>query len=194
MGRTKEFDEIEVLDKAISIFRGRGYNGTSMEDLVNGLGISRSSLYDTYGNKHALFIKALESYHTKALQRMNTILKESISAKEAIRQLLKLTKGDLIGDLKQDGCFWVNAAVEIVPYDQEIEDIITHYNQQVEQIFHSALTNGQENGEIPLGINTMTTSRFFASTLKGLSVVARSKTDHCVFDDTLNVAMSVIGE
>ena len=194
MARTKDFDESEVLNKAISIFWHRGYHGTSMTELVSGLGISRSSLYDTYGNKHSLFIKALESYHTKALHRMNMIPHQCTSAKEEIKQLLELTKSDLIGDLKQDGCFWVNAAVEIVPYDQEIEDIITHYNQQVEEIFHSALKKGQDNGEIPLCINSMATSRFFASTVKGLSVVARSKTDSCVFDDTINVAMSVIDE
>jgi len=194
MARTKDFDESEVLNKAVSIFRDKGYNGTTMEDLVNGLGISRSSLYDTYGNKHALFIKALETYHAKASQRMNTILHQCTSAKETIKQLLELTKGDLAGDLKQGGCFWVNPAVEIVPHDQEIEDIITHYNQQVEGVFHSALARGQDNGEIPLSINTTATSRFFASTIKGLSVVARSKIGNCVFDDTINVAMSIIDE
>ncbi|MDP9076340.1 MAG: TetR/AcrR family transcriptional regulator [Bacteroidota bacterium] len=194
MARTKDFDELEILDKAISIFWRRGYNGTSMEELVNGLGISRSSLYDTYGNKHSLFVKALERSHTKALHRMNRILHQFTSAKEAIKQLLELTKGDLVGDLKQDGCFWVNAAVEIVPYDQEVENIIALYNQQVEGVFCSALTRGQDKGEIPLCINRMATSRFFVSTVKGLSVVARSKTDNFVFDDTINVAMSVIDE
>jgi len=194
MARTKDFDELEILDKAISIFWRRGYNGTSMEELVNGLGISRSSLYDTYGNKHSLFVKALERSQTKALHRMNKILHRCASAKEAIRQLLELTKGDLVGDSKQDGCFWVNAATEILPYDQEIEDIITFYNRQVEEIFVSALTKGQDNGQIPLCINAAATSRFFAITVKGLSVVARSKTDNCVFDDTINLALSVIDE
>jgi len=56
------------------------------------------------------------------------------------------------------------------------------------------LTNGRENGEIPLGIDTMATSRFFATTLKGLSVAVRSKTDSSVFDDTINIAMLVIDE
>ena len=194
MARTKDFDELEVLNKAISIFWHRGYNGTSMAELVNGLGISRSSLYDTYGNKHSLFIKALNCYQANASQRMDAILQQCTSTKEAIKQLLKITKGDLAGDLKQDGCFWVNAAADVDPYDQEIEDIITHYNQQVEDIFHSALTRGQDNGEIPLCINTRATSRFFVSTVKGLSVVARSKTDNCVFDDIVNVAMSVIDD
>ena len=62
MARTKDFDENEVLTKAMHLFWSKGYNATSMEDLVSGLGISRSSLYDTYTDKHTLFIKALENY------------------------------------------------------------------------------------------------------------------------------------
>jgi TetR/AcrR family transcriptional repressor of nem operon len=64
MARTKDFDENEVLSKAIQLFWFKGYNGTSMQDLVDGLGISRSSLYDTYSDKHTLFVKALESYQS----------------------------------------------------------------------------------------------------------------------------------
>jgi TetR/AcrR family transcriptional regulator, transcriptional repressor for nem operon len=56
MARTKDFDEGEVLTRAMNLFWSRGYGATSMEDLVNALGISRSSLYDTYTDKHSLFI------------------------------------------------------------------------------------------------------------------------------------------
>jgi TetR/AcrR family transcriptional repressor of nem operon len=192
MARTKDFDELEVLNKAMSIFWHRGYNGTSIADLVDGLGISRSSLYDTYGNKHSLFIKALKRDQTKASQRMNTILHQCTSAKEAIKQILELTKGDLIGELKQKGCFWVNTAVEIVPHDQEIENIITQYDLQVEDIFYITLKRGQDNGEIPVHIDTKAISRFFFNTVKGLSVTASSIIDNRFFDDTINVAMSVI--
>jgi len=61
MARTKDFDEDKVLQKAMNLFWHKGYNGTSMQDLVDGLGISRSSMYDTFGDKHTLFIRALEN-------------------------------------------------------------------------------------------------------------------------------------
>ncbi|MEJ0106748.1 MAG: helix-turn-helix domain-containing protein [Bacteroidota bacterium] len=60
MARTKVFDEQMVLDKAMNLFWQKGYNATSAQDLVNGLSISRSSLYDTFGDKHSLFVKALK--------------------------------------------------------------------------------------------------------------------------------------
>lgn len=61
MARTKTFDEVQVLEKAQAIFWCKGYNGTSMQDLVDGLGISRSSLYDTYTDKRELFLIALKN-------------------------------------------------------------------------------------------------------------------------------------
>jgi len=192
MARTKDFNELEVLNKAITIFRDRGYNGTSMESLVNGLGISRSSLYDTYGDKHSLFIKALKSYQTKASQRMNAILYQATTSKEAIKQMLELTKADMMGDLKQNGCFWINAEVELVPHDQEIESMVAQYGQQVENIFYRALKKGQDCGEIPKYKDTKAISGFLFNTIKGLSITARSKIDNCVFDDTIKLAMSVI--
>ena len=61
MARTKEFNEDQALDKAIEIFWHKGYNGTSAQDLVNHLGLSRSSLYDTFGDKQKLFVKSLKT-------------------------------------------------------------------------------------------------------------------------------------
>src|SRR5471030_2195899 len=116
MARTKDFDENEVLNKAIDIFWHKGYNGTSMQDLVDGLGISRSSLYDTYGDKHTLFIKALESYQNEGSRKICAIVNSAAPAKETIKQLLDLITGELLVDQIHKGCFMVNAEVEVAPH------------------------------------------------------------------------------
>ncbi len=82
MARTKDFDEQEVLKKAVCLFWNKGYNATSMQDLVDQLGISRSSLYDTYGDKHTLYLKALEEYQQTNGGKLCSIVHESASAKE----------------------------------------------------------------------------------------------------------------
>src|ERR1700748_739988 len=105
MARTKDFDENEVLAKAIQIFWHKGYNGTSMQDLVDGLGISRSSLYDTYTDKHTLFVKALESYQNTGAARIQKIINSPGSAKETVKILLDLATNDLLVDKQQKGCF-----------------------------------------------------------------------------------------
>src|ERR1700750_25596 len=104
MARTKDFDENEVLNKAICIFWHKGYNGTSMQDLVDGLGISRSSLYDTYGDKHSLFVKALESYKEAGARQFSDIIDGNPSAKEAVKKLFEFTTRTLLDDKQQKGC------------------------------------------------------------------------------------------
>src|ERR1700679_2021995 len=113
MARTKDFDEDEVLGKAIDIFWYKGYNGTSMQDLVDGLGISRSSLYDTYGDKHTLYIKALESYQNGSSGQVCAIANGTGSAKEILKNLLEFIVNGLLDDQNHKGCFMLNAEVEV---------------------------------------------------------------------------------
>src|ERR1700712_5791995 len=111
MARTKDFDENEVLTKAIQLFWYKGYNATSMQDLVDGLGISRSSLYDTYGDKHTLYIKALESYQGKASAEICAVMNNTELVKTNIRRLLQYITDGLLDDKMHKGCFMVNAEV-----------------------------------------------------------------------------------
>src|SRR5687767_7780321 len=117
MARTKDFDEAEVLNKALCLFWHKGYNGTSMQELVDHLGISRSSLYDTYADKHTLYIKSLEFYQNTSRQKMDDIAVNATSAKEAIMQLFTLMTTELLTDDQQKGCFIVNSEVELAPHD-----------------------------------------------------------------------------
>jgi TetR/AcrR family transcriptional repressor of nem operon len=192
MARTKDFDEDEVLKKAVILFWQKGYNGTSMQDLVDGLGISRSSLYDTYGDKHTLFIKALENYKESATNKQCNIVSNTSSAKEAIRQLLELTALELIGDNQHKGCFMTNAAIEVAPHDVEVSNIVCQNDQQIENAFYQAIKKGQESGELSNKRDAMTLARFIFNTVKGIRVSAKSTTDKTIFDDIIKLAMSVL--
>ncbi|XHR94437.1 TetR/AcrR family transcriptional regulator [Mucilaginibacter sp. UC70_90] len=144
MARSKDFDEAEVLSKAVCIFWHKGYNGTSMQDLVDGLGISRSSLYDTFGDKHALYIKALDSYQKAGGNQMCDIINNSASAKDAIKKLLELTMRDLLKDEQRKGCFMVNAEIELASLDAEVKDLICRNEQQFENAILSAIKKDRQ--------------------------------------------------
>lgn len=193
MARTKDFDEDEVLVKAVRLFWHKGYNGTSMQDLVDGLGISRSSLYDTYGDKHALFIKALDSYKKSAADKMQGIIDHSASAKDAIKQLLEMTTNDLICDQQHKGCFLINAAVEVAPHDKEVSNIICQNDQQIEGFFYDAIKKGQNSGEISNKQDARALARFIFNTVKGIRVSAKAVTDKSIFDDITKLTLSVLG-
>ncbi len=189
MARTKDFDENEVLGKAIDIFWHKGYNGTSMQDLVDGLGISRSSLYDTYGDKHTLFIKALESYQNGGADKVCAIVNSPAPAKETIKKLLELITGELLNDQAHRGCFMVNAEVEVAPHDPEVNKLVCANDQQVEDAFYQVIKKGQESGEISNRQDARALARFTFNTVKGMRVTAKSTADKTVFDDIIKLAL-----
>ncbi|SDE75321.1 transcriptional regulator, TetR family [Mucilaginibacter pineti] len=192
MARPKDFDEDDVLNKAICIFWHKGYNGTSMQDLVDGLGISRSSLYDTYGDKHTLYVKALETYQKAAGNQVCNIINNAASAKEAIKQLLELTIKDLLSDEQRKGCFSVNAGIEVAPHDAEVNSMICRGEQQVEDAFFHAIKKGQESGEITNKQDARALARFIFNAVKGMQVSAKGPTDKAFFDDIIQTTMLVL--
>lgn len=191
MARTKDFDEQEVLNKAVDLFWLKGYNGTSMQDLVEGLGISRSSLYDTFGDKHNLFVRALERYQGTASNKVWEIMNTAGSSKDSIRLLLEFVTTELLGDGNRKGCFMVNAEVEVASHDQQISDMICVTDQQIENAVYLAIVKGQEKGEIAPEKDARALARFTFNTIKGIRVAVKTTDDRAVFDDIINLAMSV---
>ena len=192
MARTKEFDENEVLNKAVDLFWLKGYNGTSMQDLVDGLGISRSSLYDTYGDKHTLFIKALESYQCTASSKIIQIIGNNVPAKETLKQILEFITDELLGDHNRKGCFMVNAEVEVAPHDEVVKQMICRNDQQVEDVFYQVIKKGQDNGEIPQAQDGRAIARCISNTVKGMQVTAKSTSEKAVFDDIIRLTLAMV--
>ncbi|WDZ98792.1 TetR/AcrR family transcriptional regulator [Mucilaginibacter sp. SJ] len=192
MARSKDFDEAEVLSKAVCIFWHKGYNGTSMQDLVDGLGISRSSLYDTFGDKHALYIKALDSYQKAGGNQMCDIINNSASAKDAIKKLLELTMRDLLKDEQRKGCFMVNAEIELASLDAEVKDLICRNEQQFENAILSAIKKGQASGEIRNSQDSLALARFIMNAVRGMQVSAKATADKAFFDDIIKTTLSVL--
>ncbi|MCD8741902.1 TetR/AcrR family transcriptional regulator [Mucilaginibacter roseus] len=192
MARSKDFDEEEVLKKAVCTFWHKGYNATSMQDLVDALGISRSSLYDTYGDKHTLYIKALEYYQNSGSNHMCDLANSPIPARQAIRQMLEYTATALLSDEQQKGCFMVNAEIEVAPHDTEVRNIVCKTEQRTEESFYIAIKKGQEKGDITSKQDARALARFLYNAVKGIQVLAKSSTDKAFFDDIINTTLSVL--
>jgi len=193
MARTKDFDENEVLAKAIQIFWHKGYNATSMQDLVDGLGISRSSLYDTYTDKHTLFVKALESYQNAGANKIQELANAPGPAKDTVKKLLEFVTAELIDDVQQKGCFMVNAKVEVAPHDTEVNNLVCNNDLQMEEAFYQVIKRGQDNGEIKNQQDAHALSRFVFNAVKGMQVTAKSITDKSIFDGIIALTVVVLG-
>src|SRR5207237_6339181 len=91
MARQKEFDRDEVLHKAMEVFWARGYEGSSIQDLVKHMGINRQSIYDTFGDKHTLFLEALDLYRDIQSRKVFEVLERPGSMKKNLRRLFEET-------------------------------------------------------------------------------------------------------
>jgi len=194
MARSKDFDESEVLAKAVKLFWLKGYNGTSMQELVDALGISRSSLYDTYVDKHTLYLKALQFYQDSTNSQINDITAKSSSSKEAIRHLLKFITDSLVSDKQHKGCFMLNAEVEVATQDPEVMDIVCKNDRQIEEALHRLIQKGQKGGEISNKKEAKGLTRFFVNTIKGIRVSAKSTNDKAFFNDIIQTSLSVLDQ
>jgi TetR/AcrR family transcriptional repressor of nem operon len=123
-------------------FSRKGYAGTSMQDLVDGLGISRSSMYDTFTGKHTLYLKALETYKKKSDQLLCEIFENNPSAKEAIKQLFELTINDILNDGEQKGCCLVNTEMEVASHKDDVKDMVCQSVNNLESALHQAIVKG----------------------------------------------------
>jgi TetR/AcrR family transcriptional repressor of nem operon len=148
MPRTKEFNETEALQKAVHLFWEKGYQGTSMEDLTIGLGLSRSSLYDTFGSKKELLMSCLQQYTTQSRQGIQNIMTLPLKGMEKVQLLVKNVIEAFITDAQQKGCFVVNIATELANQDVEIHTFTQNNIEIVKNIFLQIMEMGQKDGSI----------------------------------------------
>ncbi|MCR8560235.1 TetR/AcrR family transcriptional regulator [Mucilaginibacter sp. BJC16-A38] len=192
MARPKEFDEDELLEKAVNLFWKKGYHATSAQDLVDALGINRSSLYNTYTDKKTLFTKSLKQYQLKQTNAMIAMLGKADDAKKVLKQIFT----DLIQESADDtflkGCFMVNTAVELAGIDAEIGDIVNKNNKSVEDALTKIIEKGQHDGQFSTKNDARTYARFIFGNITAIKVAARSGTPKETLEDMAEIALSAL--
>ncbi|HEX5597019.1 MAG TPA: TetR/AcrR family transcriptional regulator [Micromonosporaceae bacterium] len=174
MARPKEFDPDIALGKALELFWERGYEATSMTDLVEHLGIARASLYGTYGSKHDLYLKALELYLRTRDPNVVEVLSQPGPALPAIRALVEAYVEESVADPYQRGCLVVNAAVELAARDPKVARWVEASWGTLETALASALLRARAQGEISGDKDPRALARFLLVMLQGIRVLART--------------------
>jgi len=173
MARTKNFDRQQKLTAAMGLFWQQGYAQTSVSDLVSHLAINRFSLYNTYGDKLALYQEALDKY-------LQTIALPAVSAlrdhNSSFPQLLTFLEHFVQLQRKQHcGCFLQNAILERAPSDEYVLQISDQFFDSLTQAFCFTLTNAINRGEIDQAVSPIKTSRFLAMQMQGIRVLGKAK-------------------
>lgn len=124
MGRNKNFIEEETLDKAIVLFQLQGYRATSPEELVRHLGLSRSSLYATFGDKRELLIKALKRYRQLTGDALQQVIEAHTDPIKGIGKIFDISVEGCYHPGMPSGCFLINSIIEFGPEDNDALRIV----------------------------------------------------------------------
>ena len=192
MPRKKEFDEDELLEKAVNLFWQKGYNATSAQDLVDGLGINRSSLYNAYTDKRTLFKMALIHYQLKYTNKMIAMLARADSAKKALKQIFSRVVQESAEDNTLKGCFMVNTAVELASIDEEIGAIVNKNNKSVEDALTKLIEKGQRDGQFSNRHDARALARFVFGNITAIRVTARTGANTKVLEDMAEITLSAL--
>lgn len=190
MARSKDFEVNTVLDKAMDLFWRQGYEKTSMQELVTHMGIHRRSMYDTFGDKHALYMEALDRYRSIQEKNIKIRIQPPISAKQAIRQIFEMTI--CTEENHPKGCLIVNTAVELAMYDSEAAAQVTEDFLNTEQLFYELLVSGQQTGEIAEHHNALKLSVFLNNAWVGLRVMVKATEDREKLTSIMDTTLAVL--
>ncbi|GAA0472490.1 TetR/AcrR family transcriptional regulator [Streptomyces olivaceiscleroticus] len=193
MARTKEFDPDAVLQSALELFWRRGYEATSMADLVAHLGIGRASIYATYGNKHELYLKALDRYSEDRDPLLLRELSSTGPALPAVRTVVRRFAAEASSDdQRAKGCFVTNTAAELGAHDAAAARRVEASWDHIETLLHSALARARAQGELPADRDPRSLARMLLVLLQGLRVVGKASNDPGRAQDAAEQALSLL--
>ncbi|MFJ3527444.1 MULTISPECIES: TetR/AcrR family transcriptional regulator [unclassified Streptomyces] len=193
MARTKEFDPDAALQSALELFWRRGYEATSIADLVEHLGIGRASIYATFGNKHELYLKALDRYAEERDPLLLSELSEPGPALPAVRAVVRRFAAEAASaPARSSGCLITNTAAELAPHDpaaaRRVETSWAHF----ETLLQSSLARARAQGELPEDRDPRALARMLLVLMQGVRVVGKTSGDPARVRDAAEQALTLL--
>ena len=192
MGRPREFNAEQALDQAMEVFWAKGYEATSLQDLIGAMELSKSSFYEAFGSKRELFLSAIGHYIDTRTESVVKLLDEEDSGKTAIEKLFRIILESVTGAGEVRGCFLCNCAVEISQRDPEAAVYVARGIDRIEEAFYRAVVRGQESGEISAGRDPRALARFLVSSENGLIVMAKANRGGEAMADIARTVLSAL--
>jgi AcrR family transcriptional regulator len=190
MARPREFDEGDVLDRALATFWEHGYEGTSIDELVAATGLGRASLYGAFGDKEQIFAKALERYCARLGDSL-AIGGDEPSARAALGRLLRTLVVKSLPKSGPRGCFLLSTAVG-GDAPSAARDAYAEYTTRLERALTALLRRGQESGELTRAADPQSVARMLAVLVQGISASARAGRSKAQLEAAIETALELV--
>jgi AcrR family transcriptional regulator len=170
-GRPRCFDRDEALERAMEVFWKRGFEGASLNDLTEAMGINPPSLYAAFGDKEHLFLEAVERYRTK--QGDECPYADAPTAEEAIEKLLTYAATEFSRPSNPRGCLMVMAATTSSTSSARLQSALARHRAEARAYLKARIDQGLAEGELPRGTDTGALADFYHAIVAGMSLQAR---------------------
>jgi TetR/AcrR family transcriptional regulator, transcriptional repressor for nem operon len=192
MPRTKAFSPHDALSTAAELFWDLGYEKTSLDMLMSETGVARQSLYDTFGDKRSLYLKALVHYRDTSQAQLRRLFASGPPIRECFsRLLLGIAAESKATHLR--GCLLLSANLEREAGDKAVADLLKQNQAQVEGIFRDALQRAKDAGDLAVDRDPDALARFFLATIQGMRSTARVNSNRAALEQVARVALASLG-
>ncbi|SCB43740.1 transcriptional regulator, TetR family [Rhizobium lusitanum] len=191
MARPREFDENKVLQLAVEQFWERGYEATSIRDLAQAMGLTTASIYNAFGDKRAVYRRALDFYVEQSFgDRVGRF--EKRLPRDAIQAFFHEIIDRSLSDTKRKGCMLVNSALEVAPHDEEFQRVVSGVLSQVEAFFRRCIEAGQNDGSIDRRQSATDMAGTLLGTLLGIRVLARTRPEKNLLEGLIRPVFAML--
>lgn len=192
MARPRSFEREEVVEKALGVFWRQGYQATSVQDLVEATGLNRGSLYDTFGDKHGLFLETVNYYRANVSAQRLARLEAPGPLRERVAGFFQGIIDFAQGEGRLLGCLMTNSTVELAPHDRDARLAVAANMGAMEAAFRRVLTRAKKNGELAGDKSPADLARFFTATANGLNVMAKTAPEPATLRSVVRVALEAL--
>jgi TetR/AcrR family transcriptional regulator, transcriptional repressor for nem operon len=193
VARLREFDTDAAVQAAMTAFRRHGYEGTSIQDLVEATGVGRGSLYAAFGSKEGLYLAAVDRYREQYASPLVDLLRDGSPARDVIREVLVAVVDEAVRDGSRLACLIVSAAVERVAEDSETAKRVRTTTGSLEDALTAIISAGQASGELIGERDPRDLARFIVTTIQGLRVMGPITPDRGSLMAAVEVAVGALG-
>lgn len=192
MPRSEDFNREQVLDKAKNAFWMKGYNGTSMQDLVDATGLNRSSIYNSFGSKMELYQQSLKQYQSESSTIFDKAKQQDRTAIETIGLVFVYALEDILGDQERKGCMLINCHTEMGNQDEQLKALFSANQERLVEIFEDLVKQGQEDGSIRKTEKSDLLAYYLVNGFQGLRITGMNSTDPKVLKSIIQNILKTI--
>lgn len=192
MVRPREFDSTAALDSALGVFWAKGFDGCSIQDLLDAMQINRQSLYNTFGDKDALFLCVLERYQSHLTAELAPLREKSAG----LQAFYLFAREAIVAQRRQGAgaCLMVMTAFSPKFDDAKLARVITHGSQELRDCLSQFAANSQELGEISHSADSTIIANYLYTLLNGSSALSRTGVPQNEVLKSLKLALNTLGE